>query len=267
MIYFTRMEPLKNIGLSSEQIAVYQALLEYGKMPASTIASKTGISRVITYKLLDQLVSLGIAEKIEIPKSVATFAPADPENLKNLVSKKKQELVTLETNCEAAISLLKPQFNILRDKPGVRFYEGPAGVQKVLEDSLFAEEVIYSYADIDAIESRIPEINKEYVAKRAKRNIHKKAILPDTPHARELLKDYYSEITETKLVKLSLESFPTVMQIYDGKVSYITFSDKDMIGTIIEDRHIYEMHRALFEHIWTTTASLVAPAPSRQPID
>lgn len=250
------MEPLKNIGLSNEQIAIYQVLLEYGKLPASTIASKSNISRVITYKILDQLVSLGIVTKIEQEKAVAVFSPADPENLKKLVDMKKQELVNLETNCDAAISLLKPQFNILRDKPGVRFYEGPEGIKKVLEDSLFAEEIIYSYADIDAIDSRIPEINKEYVAKRSKRNIHKKAILPDTPHARELLKNYHSDITETKLVKLSLESFPTVMQIYDGKVSYITFSDKDMIGTIIEDKNIYQMHKALFEYLWSITPNL-----------
>lgn len=256
MIYFPCMEPLKNIGLSSEQIAIYQALLEYGKMPASTIASKTGISRVITYKLLDQLVSLGIAEKIETPKSVATFAPADPENLKSLVTKKKQELATLETNCETAISLLKPQFNILRDKPGVRFYEGPEGIKKVLEDSLFAEEVIYSYADIDAIEKRIPEINAEYVKKRDKRGIRKKGILPDTPRAREILAHYHSEITEARLAKLPIDSFPTVMQIYDGKVSYITFSDKDMIGTIIEDKNIYTMHKSLFEYLWSITPAL-----------
>lgn len=250
------MEPLKNIGLSNEQIAIYQALLEYGKLPAGTLASKSGISRVITYKLLDQLVSLGIVEKIETPKSVATFAPADPENLKNLVTKKQQELVNLQTNCDAAISLLKPQFNILRDKPGVRFYEGPEGIQKVLEDSLFAEEVIYSYADIDAIESRIPEINADYVKKRDKRGIRKKGILPDTPRARELLSNYYSETTEAKLVQLPLENFPTVMQIYDGKVSYITFSEKDMIGTIIEDKNIYEMHKALFEYLWSITPTL-----------
>lgn len=251
------MEPLKNIGLSHEQIVLYQALLEYGKMPASTIASKTGISRVITYKILDQLTSLGIVEKTDTPKSVATFAPADPENLKNLVSKKKQELVNLETNCDAAISLLKPQFNILRDKPGVRFYEGPEGIQKVLEDSLFATETILSYADIDAIEKRIPEINASYTARREKLQIHKKGILPDTPIAREILKTYHSTITEAKLIKLPLESFPTVMQIYDGKVSYITFSDKDMIGTIIEDRHIYEMHKALFEYLWSTALDFV----------
>jgi predicted DNA-binding transcriptional regulator len=262
------MEPLKNIGLSNEQIAIYQVLLEYGKLPASTLASKSSISRVITYKILDQLIALGIVTKLEQVKAVAVFSPADPENLKKLVDMKKQELVTLETNCDAAISLLKPQFNILRDKPGIRFYEGPEGVQKVLEDSLFAEEIIYSYADIDAIDLRIPEINKVYGEKRAKLGIHKKGILPDTPHARELLKDYHSAITEAKLIKFPIESFPAVMQIYDGKVSYITFSDKDMIGTIIENKNIYQMHKALFEYLWSITPSLSLSSetsPSQEP--
>lgn len=249
------MEPLKNIGLSNEQVAVYQVLLEYGKLHASTIASKTGISRVITYRILDQLVALGIVEKKDMPKSVATFVPADPENLKNIVSRKQQELVTLETNCQAAISLLKPQFNILRDKPGVRFYEGLEGIQKILDDSLTAESVIYSYADIDAIESRFPEINKAYVARREKRGIKKQAILPDSPTARIVLKDYHRAITDVKLIPLAIHNFPTVMQIYDGKISYITFSENDMIGTIIEDRYIFEMHKALFEYLWAMTPS------------
>jgi hypothetical protein len=164
--------------------------------------------------------------------------------------------------------LLKPQFNILRDKPGVRFYEGSEGIKKVLEDSLFAEEVIYSYADIDAIDSHIPEINKAYSEKREKLGIHKKGILPDTLHARELLKDYDSTITEAKLIKFPIKSFPAVMQIYDGKVSYITFSDKDMIGTIIEDKNIYEMHKAIFEYLWSITPPLSQssqPAPSPAP--
>ena len=40
------------------------------------------------------------------------------------------------------------------------------------------------------------------------------------------------------------------MQIYDNKISYLTLSDKEMIGVIIEDKYIYKMHKDLFEYMW-----------------
>ncbi len=246
------MEPLKNIGLSNEQIAVYQTLLEYGKLPASTLASRTGISRVITYKILEQLEGLGIVQKLEAPKSVATFSPADPENLKNLVEKKKQELVSLETNCQAAISLLKPQFNILRDKPGVRFYEGPEGIQKVLEDSLYTEGEIYTYVDVDAVLDSFKEINDAYVQKREKFGITKKILAADTPRARDYLSTLTDTMTDIRLIGKTKPPFGSAMNIYDDKVSYITIGKEpvSLIGIIIEDARIATMHRYFFECLY-----------------
>lgn len=44
------------------------------------------------------------------------------------------------------------------------------------------------------------------------------------------------------------------MQIYDNKISYITLEPKRMMGVIVEDRHLYEMHLYFFEYIWRHAA-------------
>lgn len=246
------MESLKNIGLSNEQIAVYQALMEFGKLPASTIAAKAGVSRVITYKILDQLENMGIVQKLETPKSVAVFFPADPENLINLVEKKKQELINLETNCATAVSLLKPQFNLLRDKPGIRFYEGLEGVKKVLDDSLFSESEIYTYVNVDMVLEHFSAVNDAYVATREKRGISKKILAADTPTARKYEKEHEDALTDMYIVGKENVPFAAVMNIYDNKISYITVgsSSDNLIGVIVEDARIADMHRYFFESLY-----------------
>ena len=51
------------------------------------------------------------------------------------------------------------------------------------------------------------------------------------------------------------------MQIYDNKVSYITLSDKEMIGVIIEDKHIYTMNRDLFDFNWELAQNIDSGIP------
>ncbi len=246
------MEILKNIGFSPDQSAIYGALIEYGKLPASIIASRSKVSRVITYKILGQFVDMGIAEKIDAPKSVATFGPTDPENLRKLIDRKKSEVDGFATACESAISTLRPQYNLLNDKPGIVFYEGLDGVKKVLEDSLYTEGTIYTYVDVEAALDHFKKINDEYVAKREKRNIAKKILAADTQRAREYLGEHANSLIDMKLVGKEKIPFGCAMQIYDNKVSYITIGKQEgsLIGVIIEDERIANMHKYFFECLY-----------------
>lgn len=246
------MEILKNIGFSPEQIAIYGALIEYGKLPASIIASRSKVSRVITYKILGQFVDMGIAEKIDAPKSVAVFGPTDPENLRKLVERKENEISGFKSACETAIATLRPQYNLLNDKPGVVFYEGLEGVKKVLEDSLYAQTEIYSFIDAESLLKNFSEINGDYVKKREKMDIAKKALVADTPLAREYMKNNPNSTKDTRLLQLPTQPFAAEMQIYDNKISYITIGKNEgsLIGVIIEDERIANMHRYFFECLY-----------------
>lgn len=249
---FICMDILKNIGFSPDQIAVYRILMEYGKLPASVVAGRSKVSRVITYKILGQFVDMGIAEKIEAPKSVAMFGPLDPEQLRKLIDHKQSEVASFKNACETAIATLRPQFNLLNDKPGVVFYEGLEGVKKVLEDSLYTESTIYTYVDVEAVLDHFKTINANYVTKREKQGIAKKLLVADTPRTREYLGEHINELTDMKMVGKEKIPFGCAMQIYDNKISYITIGEKEgtLVGVIIEDKHIADMHKYFFECLY-----------------
>jgi sugar-specific transcriptional regulator TrmB len=241
-------EILKSSSLSADQAKIYEVFLKGGVMPASKAALKAGLKRGLGYKVIEQLVSLGLVEKID--KKVALFAPNHPSKIKELLQKKSDEIKIAEASLSGLLGQMTSDFNLTIGKPNIQFFEGEDGIKKVLEDSLYSKEEILSYADITAIEKHIHEINKWYGEQREKKGITKRGILLDTPEARKILTSYHKNITNARLIRLATAPFESVMQIYDGKVSYITFANGQMIGVIIENEAIYQMQKDLFNYTW-----------------
>ena len=241
---------LTQAGLSSEQAHIYEFLLKNGASVVRDIAKNVPFSRPMVYKVLEELVQAALVEKQEKKGSVTTFVAAHPQHLIDQAEQTKDQAETALNALSASIDTLISDYNLQSGKPGVRFFEGIAGIRKVLADSLTAQEVIYSYADLESIDKYIGNINREYAETREKKDIRKKGIVLDTPVAREFLKNYEPGVTETRVISRDAAPFHTVMQIYDNKISYITLSDETIIGVIIDDKHIAGMHKYLFEYLW-----------------
>lgn len=244
---------LKDAGLTNHQAAVYTGLIERGPAAASTLARTTGIARTLTYRVLDELIALGLVEREERAGAVSTYLPAHPVKLRELVEHRKHEAEHAATALASVIDPLTSEYNKMLGKPGVRFFEGAAGVEYVLEDSLKSEGEIYTYADIKAVLEHIPDINERYALKREKLGKKKKVILLDSPEARAIMAKYHLSVTDAKLISLDTPPFGSVMEIYDNTISYITLKQERMIGVIIEDASITAMHRYLFEYLWSHT--------------
>ena len=58
-----------------------------------------------------------------------------------------------------------------------------------------------------------------------------------------------------KIINHTQASFGVSMLIYDNKISYITIgnNDQELISVIIEDQRIANMHKYIFEALYTTS--------------
>ncbi len=247
-------ETLKQAGLTDAQAEVYEALLSHGKQLAGALTRKTSLKRGLVYKALDELVGFGLAEKEEIPGEVAKFAPKHPSAIRDLVESRERKLKEAAQSLEGIFPTLVSNFNLSSGGPGIQVFEGRDGVEKVLNDSLSSKTIIYTYADIESVVKNIDAINRRYATRRDKLGIDKKAILLDTPFAREYMKNYHRLVTDIKLVSVNdAPPFQSALEIYDGKVSYITFAPEKMIGVIIHDPSLYALHKYMFEAMWEKT--------------
>jgi sugar-specific transcriptional regulator TrmB len=240
---------LLNAGLSEDEAMVYQFLLAQGGSTAGQVIKGVGLKRGHVYNILKSLVLKNLVEQSERGK-VAFFQLDHPTRLFQHVQQRVRGMQQAERALKEVFPDLVSEFNISHHKPGVYYYEGMLGIKQVLDDSLTAKETILTYADIEAIEKYIRDVNEEYVANREKLGIKKRALILDTPFAREKLKDYHPEVTDIKFVPATVAPFHTVMQVYDGRTSYISLSDERMLGIIIEDESIYRMNKFLIGNLW-----------------
>jgi len=253
---------LTQAGLTKDQASVYEALLKHGTMLASRIPRLVPISRPLAYKVLQELISLGLVQKHEEKGAVATFIPEHPLKLKELIEKKRIEAEDAKLALDGVLGKLLSDFNLTSGKPGVQFFEGTEGMRAVLADALDARTDILSYIDIDIITRELPDISKEFGQSRIRRKIKKRNIAIDTPENRKLVDaGYLDAYTEERLIPWSTTAFGASMQIYDDKISYLTFGAQK-IGVIITDPLVTQMQRTLFEFTWNNPLAYI---PQRAP--
>lgn len=245
-------EILKQLGLSVSESDLYELLVKIGPKTASKLALAAELTRTNTYNIIDSLSSKGLIEMIQRGKKTL-FAAAHPNHLLELLKSKQKQLQNIETSLDVAIPSLISDYNLAVGKPGIRYFEGKDGIRETLLNSVHSR-VVYGYMDYDSLEKYgLNEIIFEYYEFRKKARTKKLNIILDTPYAREYMKKPRSSpaLTDSKVFSGgSRQPFEAQMQIYDGKISYITLSEKNLMGVIIEDPRIYEMHKAIFEFTW-----------------
>lgn len=248
-------QTLVQAGLDKEQAIVYEVLLKGGQLSAGAAHKLTPLKRGLVYKVLDELVAIGLVEKRQEAGKVTQFVVAHPLTLKELAEKREQEAKDAKMALEGVLPSLVSDFNLVSGKPGVRFLEGEEGVWEVLMDTLHTKKEMYTYADIEVVDKNVREMNERYAKKRDALGIEKKVILLDTPYARERMKTYHRFVTDTRFIKLATEPFQSIIEIYDDKIAYITFGEA-MRGVIVQDQAIHDMHRALFEYTWSMAQTI-----------
>jgi sugar-specific transcriptional regulator TrmB len=237
-------------GLSEKEALVYEILLNKGKATASQIYRQSPFKRGLVYKILDELAEKGLIAKSNPPRQVTTFQVEHPYKINDLLNAQAQKINYYKKSIEELMPQLVSNYNLAFNRPGIQFYEGEEGIKKVLADTLTAQELIYTYADVETIEKYTAKINQEYRRKRQKLNIKKRVLALDSPFSRKFMKNYDPESLEIRYIDHRKFPFTSTLQIYDNKVIYISLSKENLIALLIADKNIYQTHKSLFEFHW-----------------
>ncbi|MEI8344397.1 MAG: helix-turn-helix domain-containing protein [Candidatus Moraniibacteriota bacterium] len=249
----TKTTLLLKAGLTITQAETFAYLLEFGEQKASVVAKNIQRPRGVAYKALDELLELELVEKIEKGGKIATFRPIHPAKLEKFFENKEKQAKKDKEQFFSSLPDLVSLYNLSTQKPGVTYFEGDEGIIKILEDGLTSNTDICMYIDVDAAMKYATEINERYGEKRKKAGIKKRTIAPDTPFARKYLENYNTEVTEVRFIPKKFFPFTTAssLEIYDGKLSYVTIDEKTKIGVLLHDRNIFLLHKQLFEFTWS----------------
>jgi len=243
---------LQQIGLSRDQSTVYTYLVRNSVMPATLLAKRLNITRTLVYKILDDLIAIGLVQKDDSFK-VARYSATHPYSLRTIAERERQSADTLARKIEEVVVPLVAEFNVEANKPAVHFMEGLGGLRTALEDTLTASEPVMMFSDTSRIEQEVADIDAEFVKKRLKLQKAKYILTPLSPESVQHQQEGNNEFTTIRLVPHEFcQPFSAVTYIYDKKVVYLTFADNSFSTTIIYDENIYLMQRSLFLSLWQT---------------
>lgn len=238
-------------GLSSEQAIIYEILIKNGPMPAGTLSKKTPIKRGLVYKILKQLISLDLVERIEKKHGLANitiFAANHPIKLQTLIDQQGKKIKDAKTALTGIIPSLISDFNLISGKPGIIFFDSLSGLQKILAETINSGiEVIYCLAEHQTIFDTVNKIAPEYHQNRQKKKITLRLLASNnetTPTGQQ------NEFTKIKGIKDPLIPTDFIMLIYGKKIAYLNTSSQKENGVILEDANIAKIQKNIFNALW-----------------
>lgn len=237
----TLQNVLTNVGLTDKESKVYLALLELGTSPASDIAERAKLNRVTTYDILECLIERKYVLK-HIKERVTLFTAVEPDYIRMDIRKKYLDFKEI-----------LPELRRLHGStyiPRIRYYEGIEGVKKVYADTLTAKTELLNYADSKSIREYWPDYDSEYVDHRVRSRIYLRGIAPMDDLGKKLVQDNEKKHREIRLVRAGAYAFSNEINIYDDKVSIVSFGKKEVVGMIIESPEIANTQRAIFMMAW-----------------
>lgn len=242
---------LSKMGLDSKEIALYLQLLSSGSAPASALAKRVELPRSTAQFKCQRLVEKGLFKVLSKNNSHLYIAEA-PEKLLYLFNQQIQEL---EKDKEQ-LSLLLPEllkiYNPLANLPKTRVFEGVDGIIEMFEDVLHEGQPLFGLTRNNNEMNREIEryLAEEYIAKRKRLRNPAWIIFNDNPTTRSY-QSYDHDVNRISLL-IPEKIFPldACCHIYGHKVAFYSYSQNDLTGILIENDHIYQSQRTLFEMSW-----------------
>jgi sugar-specific transcriptional regulator TrmB len=128
-------ETLKEIGLSSNEAKVYEALLKTGEASVQSISDKSGVHRRNVYDSISKLKEKGLVSEVFI-KGEKNFKAIDPRRLLEILKEKEEKLKKTIPDMQARLSKLG-------EKEEAYFYRGIEGFKNYLKDIIDTGETVY----------------------------------------------------------------------------------------------------------------------------
>lgn len=237
---------LESVGLTEKQAKVYVAALFLGPAAVQRIAEQAEVNRATTYVILAELADMGlVSESTEGKKTVYVAEP--PEAIDRYLNAMEKAIDDRKAQLKGVMTELKEASRIeVEDAPVVRFFKGPEAAQAVsayLRRKSKRNSEVYSMTNVDEVLRLFPDILKTNPSDRQKKSITSKVIYSGDIQIA-------SDAKSGRRVKRSTKPILGDINIYEDRMSILSYRGDDSVGVIIEGREIVAVLRQLFELAW-----------------
>ncbi len=247
---------LKQVGLDTEQAALYIFLQENG--PSTVLAMSRGLAtgRTKLYPALEQMVKKQVIAMHERHYGT-TYEALPPENLEFLVSEHERRASGLRHNLTAAVHALRSARAVSPSGSKVLEYQGIDGLKQMNWNLMKAKDH-YKVFELDALANHAT-VGKHFADKMHVIEADKKLVTYDLTNNLKRLNDQTSydskrnhfAYIDPKVFKIEFETF-----IYNNVVTLISYDKDDIFGVEIYNDKLAHQQEQVFDLLWSQAIKL-----------
>ena len=231
-------ELLEKLGLSKNESKVYIALVKLGSASVTEISKKTNVHRVNIYDVLESLQEKGlVAAVIKVNKKI--FHPANPEELKKLLIKKKEEMNETEKELSELSNIFKKGV-----KREVQVFKGKLGLKTVLKDVLTSKTEILNYGSSGMFPNFYPEYFNIWESHRINNKIKMRIVTSKSVRGKIPKK----KLQTIRFLDIEFKNLSSTF-IYEDKIAIFMWTE-DPIAILIENKELADSYKNYFKVLW-----------------
>ncbi len=235
-------KPLKELGMTNNEIEVYLSLLGSGDSPVNEIASRTGLHRQVCYDALERLTEKGFVRFV-LTGNRKIFSVANPETILDYIEEKRERIQAILPGLIALQQKKKEETHVevLKGKNVLRI------IYKDIFSTMKEKNVNMHAMGVDELKFlNTDEITiRQYINKIRKHGLKEKLLSKESAK-------FFFEGTQSEYRLIPDELFnPNPTHVYGDKVAIIIWG-KPMHGIIIRNKEIADANRKYFMMMWKT---------------
>ena len=235
-------ETLEKLGLTTNEIKVYLALLDIGNSMVSMIAKKTRLHRRPVYDSLNRLLEKGLVS-YAIRAGKKYFQAANPAKLLEIAKEREKETQSILPDLISKFKLVKPLISS-------EIFEGKEGLKTIMADILKEGKDWLTIGSTGKAPKALPFYLEPFARRRVKLKINRKVLIADTPEGRSYAKNLQKQgIIRIKFLPREIQN-PQTIWIYGNKVVIILASEEYPVMVSIENKNIANSYRDYFNWMW-----------------
>jgi sugar-specific transcriptional regulator TrmB len=231
------MNDLTAAGLTPTESKCYITLLEKDEWKPSELAIYVNETRTNCYKVLDNLVLFGLADRFDKNKKLH-YRATNPTKLLELARLKKSELEESEKVLENRTQELLKTYFKTQEQPGIRYFQGKIELKEIYDDQIKTKEPIYIVRPDYNMDIYDFEFMTEIRHRARRANIIRYAITPDREKAPKnyRVSDPFMLLNRTWMPK-ELYTASVEWNAYGNKLAILSYGN-EATGIIIESPQI-----------------------------
>lgn len=236
---------LVEAGLTEAQAIAYKKLVENSPITPPALTDLTKESRSNTYKILEQLEDLGLAQRDESEKKIKYWA-MNPAALLQHVEEEQHKSELRAKQIKNSLPELVNTYLKHNEQPGIYHYQGKGGIVDIYDDQKAEGKNITFIRSTDDVRFFSYEEMRKLRGSFAKKGVNRHVFSPD---ARDVPINWRETDPIRKLTRTWMKTkdytAPVEISVYGNKVSFISFGE-EAIGMVIESQQIALAMKQIF---------------------